>query len=126
MKKYEFTIRKVLEKNIEIEGENKKQAFEKIINLLGLGEKIIFKNIDKNNEVYEIKMNKILNEKDLKNTTDIEKFIKEIMKKIELDLEKNDEDFNKNDEGIEDDLIEETDKMICQKCGNHISLEEIL
>ena len=68
MKKYEFTIRKVLEKNIEIEGENKKQAFEKVIKLLALGEKIIFKNIDKNNEVYEIKMNKILNENMRKNT----------------------------------------------------------
>lgn len=126
MKKYEFTIRKVLERNIEIEGENKKQAFEKIINLLGLGEKFIFKNIDKNNEVYEIKMNKILKETDKENAINIDKFIEEFIKKIEQDLEKNDEDFDENDEGIEDDLIVETDEIICQKCGNHISLEEIL
>ena len=100
MKKYEFTIRKVLEKNIEIEGENKKQAFEKVIKLLALGEKIIFKNIDKNNEVYEIKMNKILNENHIEKEKDIEKiirpvgtytrkavYIKEISKKLVSDYD---------------------------------------
>ena len=88
MKKYEFTIRKVLEKNIEIEGENKKQAFEKVIKLLALGEKIIFKNIDKNNEVYEIKMNKILNENHIEKEKDIEKIINKIMQKVELNLDR--------------------------------------
>ena len=82
MKKYEFTIRKVLEKNIEIEGENKKQAFEKVIKLLALGEKIIFKNIDKNNEVYEIKMNKILNENHIEKEKDIEKIINTMLNEM--------------------------------------------
>ena len=126
MKKYEFTIRKVLEKNIEIEGENKKQAFEKVIKLLALGEKIIFKNIDKNNEVYEIKMNKILNENHIEKEKDIEKIIKKKKKKVELNLEENSESFNENNEEIEDNLIVDTDEITCQKCGNHISLEKFL
>ncbi len=126
MKKYEFTIRKVLEKNIEIEGENKKQAFEKVIKLLALGEKIIFKNIDKNNEVYEIKMNKILNENHIEKEKDIEKIINKIMQKVELNLEENSESFNENNEEIEDNLIVDTDEITCQKCGNHISLEKFL
>lgn len=126
MKKYEFIIRKVLEKNIEIEGENKKQAFEKVIKLLALGEKIIFKNIDKNNEVYEIKMNKILNENHIEKEKDIEKIINKIMQKVELNLEENSESFNENNEEIEDNLIVDTDEITCQKCGNHISLEKFL
>ena len=126
MKKYEFTIRKVLEKHIEIEGENKKQAFEKVIKLLALGEKIIFKNIDKNNEVYEIKMNKILNENHIEKEKDIEKIINKIMQKVELNLEENSESFNENNEEIEDNLIVDTDEITCQKCGNHISLEKFL
>ena len=126
MKKYEFTIRKVLEKNIEIEGENKKQAFEKVIKLLALGEKIIFKNIDKNNEVYEIKMNKVLNENHIEKEKDIEKIINKIMQKVELNLEENSESFNENNEEIEDNLIVDTDEITCQKCGNHISLEKFL
>ena len=126
MKKYEFTIRKVLEKNIEIEGENKKQAFEKVIKLLALGEKNKKKNIDKNNEVYEIKMNKILNENHIEKEKDIEKIINKIMQKVELNLEENSESFNENNEEIEDNLIVDTDEITCQKCGNHISLEKFL
>ena len=126
MKKYEYTNRKLLEKNIEIEGENKKQAFEKVIKLLALGEKIIFKNIDKNNEVYEIKMNKILNENHIEKEKDIEKIINKIMQKVELNLEENSESFNENNEEIEDNLIVDTDEITCQKCGNHISLEKFL
>ena len=80
----------------------------------------------KNNEVYEIKMNKILNENHIEKEKDIEKIINKIMQKVELNLEENSESFNENNEEIEDNLIVDTDEITCQKCGNHISLEKFL
>lgn len=61
MKNFKFTIKKVLENQVEVKAENRQEALENIIELLNEKEKYLFENLDKNKQIYEIKLEKILN-----------------------------------------------------------------
>lgn len=132
MKKYKFIIRKVAKKELEVEARNNKEAFAKIIQLLGENEKELFEKLGENNQVYEIKLDKILDLEIGNKKVDFNHIIDEILKKSEINLQKNNQIKEKNKEKskkeigkVEDDLIIETDEIICEKCGHHIQLDEI-
>jgi len=119
MRKYEFNIRKISEKKVEIKAQNKKEAFEKVIEFLAMGEQVIFKNTNKNDEIYEIKMQKTVNEQLQNNKRKMKKIVDKIIEELEKDLQECEE----NSEGIIDDLPKEYDEIVCENCGNCITLE---
>ena len=120
MKKYKFTVKKVLKDEIEIKAKNKKEALEKIIKLLCIDEKNVFKSKDKKVHFYELILDKItqiekINKEEKFNFTEEE--FKEILKELK-------EDFNENDKGIKDDLPIDSNEIICTKCGNNMIFDE--
>lgn len=138
MKNFKFIIKKVAEKEIEINAKNKQEALENAIELLSTNEEYLFKNLDKNNQVYEIKLYGItedFNQKNkekikqfsIKNKQELNKLISKIIKQIEEDIvesyiedcTEDDEKFDEeNETEIKDDLSKEYDEIVCEKCGN--------
>lgn len=146
MKNFKFIIKKIAEKEIEIRAKNKQEALENAIELLSTNEEYLFKNSDKNNQVYEIKLDGIthdFNEENkgkieqlsIKNEQELNKLISKIVKQIKEDIvESYIEDCNEDDEEldeeneieIEDDLSKEYDEIVCEKCGNCIIVDKDL
>lgn len=120
MRKYKFNIRKISEKEVEIKAQNKKEAFEKIIEFLAMGEQVLFKNSNKNDDVYEIKMQKSTNEQ-LEND---KKKMKKIVDKIIEQLEKDLQECEGNSEETIDDIPKVYDEIVCENCGNCITLDK--
>ena len=146
MKNFKFIIKKIAEKEIEIKAKNKQEALENVIELLSTNEKYLFENIDKNKQIYEIKLDEISHnlskeneekqeENSIKNEQELDKLINEIIKQIKEDIvESYIEDCNEEDEElekenetkIEDDLPKEYEEIICEKCGNCIIVDKDL
>lgn len=129
MKKYKFNIRKVAKKELEIEAKNNKEAFGKIIKMLEGDGKILFKK-EENNEVYEIKLEKVRDLEKEKKDEEINRIIADIFKKSNINMEKikeKNEKYKKEKlKEKEKEILIEMDEIICEKCGNHIQLDEIL
>ena len=119
MRKYKFNIRKISEKEVEIKAQNKKEAFEKIIEFLAIGEQVLFKNSNKNDEVYEIKIQKATNEQLENNKNKMKKIVDKIIGQLEKDLQECEE----NNEETIDDFPKVFDEIVCDNCGNSITLE---
>lgn len=146
MKNFKFIIKKIAEKEIEIKAKNKQEALENLIELLSTNEKYLFENIDKNKQIYEIKLDEISHnlskeneekqeENSIKTEQELNKLINEIIKQIKEDIvESYIEDCNEEDEElekenetkIEDDLPKEYEEIICEKCGNCIIVDKDL
>ena len=141
MKKFKFTIKKVLENQVEVKAENRQEALENIIELLNEKGKCLFENSDKNKQIYEIKLDKILNnfeEKIEKNKREaeqeLEKIINKIIEQIKEDIVEGylescageEDELEENYKEIEDDLPKEYSEIICEKCGNCIILDKDL
>lgn len=146
MKNFKFIIKKVAEKEIEIKAKNKQEALENAIELLSTNEEYLFKNIDKNHQVYEIKLDEISHnlskeseekqrELSIKNEQELDRLISKIIKQIKEDIvESYIEDCNEDDEEldeeneteIEDDLPKEYSEIVCEKCGNCIIVDKDL
>ncbi len=146
MKNFKFIIKKIAEKEIEIKAKNKQEALENLIELLSTNEKYLFENIDKNKQIYEIKLDEISHnlskeneekqeENSIKTEQELDKLINEIIKQIKEDIvESYIEDCNEEDEElekenetkIEDDLPKEYEEIICEKCGNCIIVDKDL
>ena len=146
MKNFKFIIKKIAEKEIEIKAKNKQEALENVIGLLSTNEKYLFENIDKNKQIYEIKLDEISHnlskeneekqeENSIKTEQELDKLINEIIKQIKEDIvESYIEDCNEEDEElekenetkIEDDLPKEYEEIICEKCGNCIIVDKDL
>ena len=146
MKNFKFIIKKIAEKEIEIKAKNKQEALENAIELLSTNEEYLFKNLDKNNQVYEIKLDEISHdfrkeneekqeEISIKNEQELDKLISRIIKQIKEDIvesyvEDCNEDDEENDEEseteIEDDLPKEYDEIVCEKCENCIIVDKDL
>ena len=146
MRNFKFIIKKVAEKEIEIKAKNKQEALENAIELLSTNEEYLFKNSDKNNQVYEIKLDKIthgfskenkekIEQFSIKNEQELNKLISIIIKQIKEDIiESYIEDCNKDDKEldeeneteIEDDSSKEYDEIVCEKCGNCIIVDKDL
>ena len=119
MSKYEFNIRKISEKKVEVKAQNKKEAFEKIIEFLAIGEQVLFKNSNGNNDMYEIKMQKLTTEQLSKNKKEMQKIVDKIIEELEKDLQ----EYEENSEETIDDLPKIYDEIVCDNCGNCITLE---
>ena len=120
MRKYKFSIRKISEKEIEIKAQNKKEAFEKIIEFLAIGEQVLFKNSNKNDEVYEIKMKKVANEQLENDKRKVKKIVDKIIEQLEKDLQ----ECEGNDDETIDDFPKVYDEIVCDNCGNCITLDK--
>ena len=123
MKKYKFVVKKVLKDEMEVKAENKKEALEKMIELLCIDEKIVFKSIDKKIHFYELTLDKITEieerDKEEKFSFSDEEF-NEIIEELKDDFVK--EDVKST--GIKDDLPIEGNEFICHKYGNNIIFDE--
>lgn len=135
MKKYKFTVKKILKDKVEIKAKNKNEAIRKIVQLLSIDEEILFKKLDEKNNYYEIKLNKISNisnEKIEEKNNNLDKVINKIIYQLEKDISKNylDNNYEKDNkivdtnEEIIDDLPKEYNEIVCEKCGNCILLDE--
>lgn len=122
MKKYKFIVRKVEETDVEIIAENNREAYQKVIELLSIGVQILFKNVNENNKIYEIKMCENSNQRLENNKDNSKKIVDKIIKQLEKDAE----NYEENETEVEDDLPVEIEQIVCEKCGNCISLDEIL
>ncbi len=85
MKKYVFTIKKATKYGVEIEAENKNEAFKKIMNLATEDDEKIINNADIDKQIYRFKLKEIIEEKDgkverkeYKRDEDIAKIIEEL------------------------------------------------
>ncbi len=142
MKNFKFIIKKIAEKEIEIKAKNKQEALENAIELLSTNEEYLFKNLDKNNQVYEIKLDEVSHdfrkeneekqqEISIKNEQELDKLISRIIKQIKEDIvesyiEDCNEDDEENETEIEDDLPKEYNEIVCEKCGNCIVVDKDL
>ena len=126
MKNYKFKIKKIVEDEIEIEAKNKTEALRSIIKLLGISEQLVLKNMDKNKQNYEIKLEKVteIKEEIIQESNQYsDEEIKKIMEELDEDIETKISDKN---EEIEDDLPKEYTEIVCKNCGNCILLDEDL
>lgn len=85
MKKYVFTIKKATKYGVEIEAENKNEAFKKIMNLATEDDEKNINNADIDKQIYRFKLKEIIEEKDgkverkeYKRDEDIVKIIEEL------------------------------------------------
>lgn len=85
MKKYVFTIKKATKYGVEIEAENKNEAFKKIMNLATEDDEKNINNADIDKQIYRFKLKEIIEEKDgkverkeYKRDEDILKIIEEL------------------------------------------------
>ena len=85
MKKYVFTIKKATKYGVEIEAENKNEAFKKIMNLATKEDEKNINNADIDKQIYRFKLKEIIEEKDgkierkeYKRDEDILKIIEEL------------------------------------------------
>lgn len=122
MKKFKFTVKKILENDIEIKAKDKKEAVKSIVKFLSIGEEFIFKNTDKNRQIYEIKLKEI-EQKEAKDEVDNDIKIQKMLEEINTFFVENDKE---NDEHFEEDSVTEYKEIVCEKCGNCIPLDEIL
>ena len=112
MEKYEFKLRKIITNTVEVEADNYNQALVEMFNLLLFGDKKIFEESEEKNINFDIILEKINCENDIKS---IQK-VKEILH----NLQQKDDNFSINI-GKKDDSF---GKVICEKCGNCIELDE--
>ena len=89
MKKYVFTIKKATKYGVEIEAENKNEAFKKIMNLATEDDEKNINNADIDKQIYRFKLKEIIEEKD---------------GKVERKDYKRDEDILKIIEELDEDL----------------------
>lgn len=89
MKKYVFTIKKATKYGVEIEAENKNEAFKKIMNLATEDDEKNINNADIDKQIYRFKLKEIIEEKD---------------GKVERKEYKRDEDIVKIIEELDEDL----------------------
>lgn len=85
MKKYVFTVKKATKYGVEIEAENKNEAFKKIMNLATKEDEKNINNADIDKQIYRFKLKEIIEEKDgkverkeYKRDEDILKIIEEL------------------------------------------------
>lgn len=85
MKKYVFTIKKATKYGVEIDAENKNEAFKKIMNLATEDDEKNINNADIDKQIYRFKLKEIIEEKDgkverkeYKRDEDILKIIEEL------------------------------------------------
>lgn len=85
MKKYVFTVKKATKYGVEIEAENKNEAFKKIMNLAAEDDEKNINNVDIDKQIYRFKLKEIIEEKDgkverkeYKRDEDILKIIEEL------------------------------------------------
>ena len=85
MKKYVFTVKKATKYGVELEAENKNEAFKKIMNLATKEDEKNINNADIDKQIYRFKLKEIIEEKDgkierkeYKRDEDILKIIEEL------------------------------------------------
>lgn len=117
MKKYKFIVKKISEKEIEINAKNHSEAMIKLLEKSIIQEKNFFLNEDVNNKEMYIGIEKIVDENGNENLKDYEDFCEE----NKFFISKEDD---KNDDGIEDDLPKEYIEVVCNKCGNCIKIDD--
>lgn len=122
MKKYKFIIRKIAKREIKIKAQSEKEAYEKIIEFLAIGERVLFKNLSKNDDIYEIKMQRVESKQLENDKKKVKKIVDKIIEPLEKDLRK----CEKNNKEIIDDLPKKYDEIVCENCGNYILLEKDL
>lgn len=85
MKKYVFIIKKATKYQVEVEAENKNEAFKKLMNLATKEDEKNINNVDVDKQIYRFKLKEIIEEKDgkverkeYKRDEDILKIIEEL------------------------------------------------
>ena len=96
MKKFEIIIKKTIEKRLEMYANDSNEVLENAIQLLNENEEELLKNVDKNDQFYEIKVTKINNEKH----TETDKIIDKIISQIEKDLDENEGQTERKLKGV--------------------------
>lgn len=93
MKKYVFLIKKATKIDVEIEANNKSEAFKKVIELMTENREDDIKNIDLDKEIIRFRLTKIIEEnEDGKLETKPYKRDEELVQILE-ELEENDDDY---------------------------------
>ena len=96
MKKYVFLVKKAIKSEIEIEAENKADAFKKLVPLLTDDDDKFVKNIETEKQIFRFKLTDIIEENEEgKMEKKPYKRDEELIKIIE-ELEENDDDFRSN------------------------------
>ena len=99
MNTYKVKIRKILENELILEAKNKQEAVEETINLLDIGEPLIFENIEDEKQYFEIKAEK---------TLDINNVIERLITMLDTNenIKENTKESNNFIEEISPDLAE--------------------
>lgn len=116
MEKYKFKVRKMIANTVEVKANNYNTAFKKVLELMLFENKETFENAESSVMNYDIILEKINCENDIKSIESI----KQMLKKLEEKEAGFGEKFSMKVDKKEDNF----DKIICQKCGNHIKLNE--
>lgn len=96
MKKYVFLIKKATKNEVEIEANNKSEAFKKVIELMTENRENDIKNIDLDKEIIRFRLTKIIEEnEDGKLETKPYKRDEELVQILD-ELDENDSDFREN------------------------------
>lgn len=126
MNTYKVKIRKILENELILEAKNKQEAVEETINLLDIGEPLIFENIEDEKQYFEIKAEKTL---DINNVIerlitmlDTNENVKENTKENNNFIEEISPDFAENivflDGGVDVNDVVKTDKSYNENYKN--------
>lgn len=116
MEKYKFKIRKMITNTVEVRANNYNAAFKKVLKLMSFRNKEIFENAEGSVMNYDVILEKINCENDIKSIESI----KQMLQKLEEKEEGFGEKFSMKVDKKEDNF----GKIICQKCGNCIELNE--
>lgn len=100
MENYEFKVKKIITNTVEVKAENYNQALVKVLDLLLFKDKEIFEEAEEKDIDFDVILEKIKCENDLKSIQNI----KEILKKIE---EKNSNSDEKIDKKCENCILRE-------------------
>ena len=96
MKKYVFLLKRATKSEIEINAENKNEAFNNLMDLVAKEDEKIFKNIDPDKQILRVKLKEIIEENaDGKEQKNEYKRDEELVKIIE-ELDENEENFEEN------------------------------
>ncbi len=108
MKKYVFLVKKAVKNEVEIEAENRKEAFKKLVKIFEENEEKVFKNSEET-EIVRMRLERII---------DTEKG--KILDRLDFNDEELLEILHELDEENTGIFPREFKEIVCEKCGNCI------
>lgn len=108
MKKYVFLVKKAIKNDVEIEAENRREAFKKLVKMFEENEEKVFKNA-KETEIVKMRLERII-DTETGNIAERLDFNDEELEELLQELNEENTDF----------FPREFKEIVCEKCGNCI------